>query len=401
MKPPPIAGPKPLYFGFGKWGDLSPFLMIHSTFTNGVEVVSGVFSIPLETGTSGTNGTDRNGRSRRGMVREFIGGAENRLVEFAVSSFCERNPRYNPLVLRGPTGTGKSFLALGLSERWRERYPEDTIFVSSGPDFAHNYANAVDTDDLGPFRKRCRSADLFVLDDIHFLPRKRAVQEELSRTIDALLEGNGSVLITQGGMPNANNVLLGRLRSRLLEGLTVPLTAPGPEARQLLVRRLAAVHGVNFCDTAIALLAGSSQDANDNQLTVPELNHAVVQLGQMEDTRREVVDIDRVRQFLTDRAMRKQPTIRDITALVAKFFSLTTRELRGPARKQHVIRARGVAMLLARHVTGQSLNAVGKYFGNRDHTTVLHACRRTEALKKTDPAIAKAWEEIRNQIKAI
>ncbi|MFW6114410.1 MAG: helix-turn-helix domain-containing protein, partial [bacterium] len=326
--------------------------------------------------------------------------AENRLVEFAVSSFCDRNPRYNPLVLRGPTGTGKSFLAMGLSERWRERYPKDTIFVTSGPDFAHNYANAVDTDDLDSFR-RCRSADLFVLDDIHFLPRKRAVQEELAGTIDALLAENGSILITQGGIPNANNPLLGRLRSRLLSGLTVTLTAPGPEARQLLLRRLAALHGVNFCDAAIALLAGSSEDANENQLTVPELNHAVVQLGQLEDPARELVDIERVRRFLSDRAMQKQPTIRDITALVAKFFSLTSRELRGPARRRHVIRARGVAMLLARKITGKSLNAVGKYFGNRDHTTVLHACRRTEALTKTDPAIAKAWEEIRNQLKMI
>lgn len=377
---------------------MAPFFTILSLFVNGVEVVSGVFSIPLETGSSRASGRDRQGRDRPAMVREFIGGAENRLVEFAVRSFCDRASPHNPLILRGPTGTGKSFLALGLSERWRERYPEDRIFVSSAPDFARYYANAIDTDDLTSFRHRCRSANLFVLDDIHLLARKRAVQEELARTIDALLETNASILITQGGMAHSNHSLLGRLRSRLLGGLTVPLTAPGPEARQLLLRRLAAVHGVNFHNAALVLLAGGSEDARENQLTVPELNHAVVQLGKMEDTNGEGVDIERVRGFLSERMMRKQPTIRDITGLVAKFFSLTNRELRGSSRKRHVIRARGVAMLLARNITGTSLDALGKYFGNRDHTTVLHACRRTEALKKTDPTIAKAWEDIQNQL---
>lgn len=364
-------------------------------------MVSGVFSIPLETVNSRPSGVDCDSRTRAAGVREYIGGDENRLVEFAVRSFFNRDPNYNPLVLRGPTGTGKSFLALGLSERWQQQNPEDTIFVTSGPDFAHAFRNAVDTDDLEVFRKQCRSADLFVLDDLHFLPRKRAIQEEFARTIDALLQRNGRILITQSATPNASDGLSGRLRSRLLSGLTVPLTAPGPAARQLLLRRLAAIHEVCFCDAAIAFLAGSSTETQQHQLTVPELNHAVVQLGQMEDTRGRVVDIERVRRFLHDQAARKQPTIRDITVAVAKFFSLTSKELRGPARQRHVIRARGLAMLLARKLTGQSLNAVGRYFGNRDHTTVLHACRRTESLKESDPAMAEAWEEIRNQLKTV
>ncbi|MFW6171791.1 MAG: DnaA ATPase domain-containing protein, partial [Planctomycetota bacterium] len=269
-------------------------------------MVSGVFAIPLEISSSRASGKNRDGSSRAGMVREYIGGAENRLVEFAVSSFCDRHPQYNPLVLRGPTGTGKSFLALGLSERWREQYPRDTIFVSSGADFAHHYANAVDTDDLGSFRNKCRAADLFVLDDVHVLPRKRAVQEELARTLDILLQRNASILLTQGGMPNATDRLIGRLRSRLLSGLTVPLTAPGPAARQLLLRRLAALHGVEFREEAIEFLASGAEDANGNQLTVPELNHAVVQLGQIEEARHQVVDIERVQRFLVERAMQQQ-----------------------------------------------------------------------------------------------
>ena len=125
-------------------------------------------------------------------------------------------------------------------------------------------------------------------------------------------------------------------------------------------------------------------------MTVPQLNHAVMQLGFTDENEKRVVDVDQVQRFLSDQVMQQQPTFRVIATLVSKYFSLTHRDLRGPARNGKLVRARGVAMLLAWKLTDSSLDAVGQYFGNRDHTTVLHACRRTELLQETDPAIAKA-----------
>lgn len=362
-------------------------------------MISSVFSIPLEAENSRANRLDRDGTSREGMLREYIGSQENRLVEFAVSSLFERKPRYNPLLLYGPTGTGKSFLALGLSERWQQLYSHETVCVTCGPDFASSFANAVDTNDLPAFRRSIRSASLFVLDDVHLLSRKRAVQEELVRTIDALLERGGTALLTDSKTPSTDSALLPALRSRLLGGLAVPLMVPGPAARQLLVRRLLTLHHVHFSDTAITLLAGDSVEQGDGQLTVPELNHAVLQLGHAERSPEHLVDVDQVQAFLRERELEQQPTVHDIAACVAKHFSLTVRELRGPSRRRHVTRARGVAMLLAWKLTDKSLGGVGQYFGKRDHTTVLHACRRTESLEKTDAAISKAFEELRNQLK--
>ena len=142
--------------------------------------------------------TRRTARVRpvREILREYVGSEENRLVQFAAESLLDRNLQYNPLVFYGPTGTGKSFLALGLAERWRQQYPQDTVIVTCGPDFARSYANAVDTDNLSTFRKKSRSADLFVLDDVHLMQHKRAAQSELARAIDAVLQAGSAVLIS-------------------------------------------------------------------------------------------------------------------------------------------------------------------------------------------------------------
>ena len=110
------------------------------------------------------------------------------------------------------------------------------------------------------------------------------------------------------------------------------------------------------------------------------------------------IELDEIRLFWKDQAHDRQPTLRLITGKVAKHFSVTIPQLRGPSRRSHVVRARGVAMLLARNLTGTSLETVGEYFGDRDHTTVLHACRKTESLRHTDPAISQAMDELWEQL---
>lgn len=361
-------------------------------------MVSGIFSIPLEAHHLRADGTHRPGSSRSMAMREYIGSEENQLVQFAAESLLGREPQYYPVVLFGPSGTGKSLLALGLAEQWRGKYPEDSVIVTCGADFARSYANAVDTDCLKTFRRKSRSADLFVLDDVHLMVQKHAAQEELVRAIDALLERGRAVLITDKTTPSVDQSLVPALRSRLLGGLAVPLAAPGAPARGFLLRRLAHLHGVHFTDEAIELLASSPRQEGPRPLTVPQLNHAVVQLGFAEEPDGQVVDVERVRQFLSEMAIREQPTLRAISTLVARHFSLSSRDLRGPSRRRNIVRARGVAMLLAWRLTDNSLDAVGDYFGKRDHTTVLHACRRIELLQETDPAIAKALEELAAQL---
>ncbi len=362
-------------------------------------MVSGTFSIPLEAYSSLTDGRTLKVRCAGKCCASTLGVTRIGWSNWRPSRCLSRrrvSRRHTTIrwYYSGPrVPVNRSWLwgspSVGAA------HPDHQVIVVNGNDFARSYANAVDTDSLATFRRKARAADLFVLDDVQLLGPKPAAQGELVRTIDALQEQDNSILITINQVPALDDALTPMLQSRLSAGLTVPLTAPGPAARKLLLQRLAQLHEVQISESAIELLANSSVGQSSAPMTVPQLNHAVLQLGQdPAGSTAAVVDVEAVRQFLYEQLQHQQPTLRSISTMVAQHFSLRTQELRGPSRRRHVVRARGIAMSLAWKLTGKSLDAVGRYFGNRDHTTVLHACRRTENLQQTDPAVGKAMEEL-------
>jgi chromosomal replication initiator protein len=360
-------------------------------------VVNGIFSIPLSALESPAS--EALERSSALPLREYIGSDENRLVKTAFDVLLAGQSRYSPFVLHGPTGTGKTMLAHGLAERWREKHPRQPTVVTCGADFARSYAVAVDTDDISKLRKRYRTISLFVLDDLHELQRKAAAQGELLHTLDTLRDRGATVVLTHRQSPNFDDKLSAALRSRLSEGLSVPLSVPGGPARRLLLERLAAIHSVALPDGALDLLASNPYVRGNDQLTVPQLNSAVLRLGHVARTEKQNITVEIVRRLLSDEADSRRPTLRAICEKVCKYFSISASELRGPSRRRAVVRARGVAMYLAWNLSGKSLGRVGTYYGKRDHTTVLHACRKTESLKQSDPAIGQAIEHISQQLK--
>ncbi|MHB8971831.1 MAG: helix-turn-helix domain-containing protein [Pirellulaceae bacterium] len=357
-----------------------------------------MFSIPLEAYPSLSHEAGPNGTPRGVALREYIGSDENRLVPFAVQALLASDRRYNPIVFTGPSGTGKTLLAVGLAERWRHERSGNVVVATCGADFARSFAYALDTDSLADWRTKTSAADLFVLDDLQQMRQKLAAQEELVHLLDQLLDAGRAILITALHAPCVSDGLLPGLCSRLSGGLSVPLLAPGVPARRELLRRIADLHDVQLSDAAIEMLASGPSDAESDRWTVPQLNHAVVQLGHSARVEATSIELDEIRLFWKGQAHERQPTLRLIASKVAKYLAVTVPQLRGPSRRSHVVRARGVAMLLARNLTGTSLEMVGQYFGNRDHTTVLHACRKTESLRHTDPAISQAMDELWEQL---
>lgn len=326
------------------------------------------------------------------MLREYVGSEENVLARVAAQTLLSSPERFNPLVFVGPTGVGKSHLALGLVERWKHAHRDRQAIVTTGADFARAYAAAVETDSLADLREKYCAADLMLIDDLQELSGKRAAQQELIHLLDALLAAQRRVVVTARQMPSEIPHFAEGLSSRLSAGLCVPLAAPGTLARRTILAKLTALHHMPLAEPTLNLLTESLAG------TVPQLNHAVVELEHVSRNGKQALDPEAVGEFLSQQSTCLRPSLRTIATTVAKYFRLKSADLKGPSRQTGVVQARSVAMYLARRLTDETLEQIGKQFGGRDHTTVLHACRKTKRLFETDTETRHVVEELINQI---
>ncbi len=322
----------------------------------------------------------------------FLVGPENRLVEVAVRVvLTDQAAGYNPLVFYGPSGTGKSHLARGLAAEWKALPGQRKAVYTTAVDFARKLAEAIETQATEDFRAWYQRAGLLVVEDLGQLAGKHAAQEELVHAIDALIPLGCRVVVTASTSPGQIPGIAPMLKSRLLGGLTVPLCSPGPEARRAVLYEVAALRGIKLCRNVAGILADGLC------VTVPELRGALVQLEASAEITGGKIDAEAARAYLAERNGLQEPSLRDIAVNTARHFSLALSELRSSTRCRPVVTARGVAMYLSRLLTQHSLGRIGDYFGGRDHSTVMHGCRKTERLIKSDPTIRQAVEQLQSK----
>jgi chromosomal replication initiator protein len=327
----------------------------------------------------------------------FLAGPENCLVEVAVRSVLEREADgYNPVVFYGPSGTGKSHLARGIAAAWKTRRRRGRVVCTSAVDFARELAEAIETQAVEEFRAKHRAAALLVVEDIGMLMTRRSeklsAQQELVYTVDALTAEGRWVVMTAAVSPADVSGIHPMLQSRLMGGLTVPLSPPGVEARWALAQQWAAARDVSLSDAAARALAAGFCG------TVPELAGALVELTLPKQLQNGRLDVDAVRRFLARRCAGRRPSLHEIALAVAKHFSVRLADLRSGARRRALVTARGVAVYLARRFAGVHFKDIGDYFGGRDHATVIYSYRKTQEWIERDAAAGKAVEEIRKAL---
>jgi chromosomal replication initiator protein len=355
-------------------------------------MADGIVMIPLAGHPMACDARPGDQTDRPAVLGHFLAGPENGLVEPAVHAVLNRQPcAYNPLVLYGPSGTGKSHLARGLAAAWKTRFPGQRVAYCLAIDFARELADAIVAQAVEDFRLQYRDAALAVFEDVGDLAAKDAAQEELLYTLDAILRKGGQVLVTAKAAPRELPGLTPGLQARLGSGLTVPLAQPGPNARLAILQRLAQLREIDLSDPVAQLLAEGLSG------TVPELLGALIQLQVPARHDRQKIDTQAVREYLAQRNATRRPQVRQIALAAARHFSLKLADIRGSSRRRPVVAARDVAMFLARQLTKESLQHIGQYFGGRDHTTVMHACRKTEGLLTADPAIGQAVHELQQR----
>lgn len=357
-------------------------------------MLDGVAEIPLPGRVAWPNQE----RSGEALPCHFLAGPENRLLGEAVRSVLDGPAgSYNPLVLFGPSGTGKSHLAQGVAAVWKARDRRQRVVSTTAVDFARELAEAIETQAVEEFRAKYRTAALLVFEDLGQLATRRSeklnAQEEFVHTLDVLLAEGRWVVVTASAAPAALPGILPALQARLAAGLTIALAPPGPETRLAVLQQLAALREVTLAEPVAKALADGIVG------TVPELAGALLQLIGQARLGSDAIDLPRVKRYLAvrDRKQRR-PGLHEIALATARHFSLRLSDLRSPVRRRALVTARGVAIYLARRLGDESLQEIGRYFAGRDHTTVIHSCQRTEELLRSDPTVREAIDRLRKEL---
>jgi len=355
-------------------------------------LISGLFSLPFAPAVA----ADVVVREHAGKPNEsFIAGPENALVRSLAAAVSDSELRYNPIVLYGPAGAGKSSLAHALAARRREQFGLSEAISTTAADLARALAHAVETASVADLRARHHRCDLLLVDDVHRLAGKAAAQQFLLTALDALVRRGSLVIVTLRQPPHAPSGLSPPLVSRLLGGLVVGLALPGPLARRELVRQAATQFHVALGDDDITRLAGCGEGAAERFLTAARLRQAVLRLSAKAEFGARPADAPR---SAADESLRFKSVCRQATVAAAKHFGLTMGELKGKSRRQVVADARGLAMYVTRLLTGASYAEIVRQFGNRDHTTVLHACRKVAEVVGHDEFMRHLVDDFATQI---
>jgi chromosomal replication initiator protein len=365
-------------------------------------VISGIFSIPLA--ASSLSETDRSAGSRAASrsgatgASAFLAGPENSLVRILAEAVEAEALRYNPIVLVGGTGLGKSSLLEALVQRRQAAWPALQEISTSAADFVRTYNHAYETKSLGDWRTRHQRAGILAIDDVHRLANKANPQLELITAIDMLARRGSLVLLTMRRQPAEVRGLLPALVSRLSMGLIVPLALPDAAVRRAMVEQLARQLEIQLEPEVVHRLADAPQGKRPVFATPVQLRHAVLQLAHLAKTSAANIDVQLVDQLVRHHQPETKGTLRQVSSAVAKHFQLSMNDLKGESRQQGVVRARSLAMYLCREITGASYAEVGKFFGGRDHTTVLHACRKIDGQLASDAALRELADDLTTQL---
>ena len=330
----------------------------------------------------------------------FIAGEENRLARFVCQSETGIFELGNPLLLTGAVGSGKTSIALHLAARQAIAMGiaaniESVKFLPA-VDFAREYAEAASSDDMPPFRESIDDAPILVIDDLHLIADKTAAQEELAARIEQRSNAQKPTLLTCRRLPSEVRSMRSRLVSRALHGLTIALSPPVGEARRLILAELAMMQDLSINDVLMETL---DQGLGEN-LSVRSLDATMKQISLWCRMNNTDVNDEAIESAINTASQGSEVALSKITQTVARQMGIKTADLRSSSRKQLVVRGRSLAMYIARQATSKSLTDIGKYFGGRDHSTVLHSIRKIESSLQDDADLHRVFNEVNEKISA-
>ncbi len=312
---------------------------------------------------------------------DFVVGPGNRLAHAAAVELVQSaGASFNPLVIHGGIGLGKSHLLEGIAAGLRARMPGRNVLHLTTESFTNTFLDALRSGGLNGFRARYRHADALILDDVHFLAAKRSTQDEFLHTFNALLNDGAPIVLSADQHPRLINRLPDELITRFLGGMVVKLEAPDPATRRGILRARAASRGVDVPDAVLAYVADHLRSS------VRELEGALNNLIAHALLTGKRLDLNLARTALRDtiRHTAQAVALKDIERAVCALFQVEPDALRSDSRARAVAHPRMIAMHLARKHTGASFSEIGRFFGGRNHSTAIAADKKVAGWIKDE-----------------
>ncbi|MFZ2303619.1 MAG: chromosomal replication initiator protein DnaA, partial [Minisyncoccia bacterium] len=328
----------------------------------------------------------------------FVIGESNRLARAAAESIA-KNPgtQYNPYVIYGGVGLGKTHLMHAIGNGVRRQHPKARVLYTTSEQFVNEFIRAVQNNALDSFRARYRSLDCLLIDDIQFLIAKDRSEQEFFHTFNALFDSRKQIVVSSDRSPKEMSPLEQRLISRLEWGFVADIKPPDLETRIAILRKKAEIEQFSVPDDVI-LYVSSSVKTN-----VRSLEGSLIRLKAFQSMTGAPLSVDDAREILKDTitADDSNPVrIETIQRIVALKYSVDVKDLKGHQRTASISMPRQVAMYLSCAMTDQSSTDIGRAFGGKDHSTVLHARNKIEKKLEADPFFLELINKLQSDIKA-
>jgi len=325
----------------------------------------------------------------------FVTGPCNRLAHAAAVAVSKDPGRaYNPFFIYGAVGLGKTHLLQAICHAAQARQKNTTCYYLTCETFINHFIEAVESGALGQFRHRYRHVGILVIDDIQFLAERERSQEEFFHTFNRLHQSQRQIILSADCSPSEIPSLEERLVSRFNSGLVAVLEQPCLETRMAIIRKKAKLRCIELSEDVVRFVAG---EVNTN---IRELEGTLIKVDALSQAQGGQITLELAREALRTSTPRpvKIPVILET---VASQYGVKVSELQGKKRSKAVTFPRHVCMYLARHLTSQSLEEIGGYFGGRDHSTVLHASRAITRLAERDPGLRAQLDEFVSGLKNV
>ena len=328
----------------------------------------------------------------------FVAASSNRLAHAAAQAVAETPGRsYNPLFIYGDSGLGKTHLLHAIGNYVTENYPRRKVLYVTTETFMNDFVDSLRTSTTLTFKRRYRDCDVLLIDDVQFMERKEGLQEEFFHTYNDLKGASKQIVLTSDRPPKSIETLEDRLRSRFLSGLITEIDPPDLETRLAILRSKSLSEHQDVPDDVLEFIASHVKD------NIRELEGALTRICAFANLNKEPISLAQAEKVLSDLVLAGEPrriTPQMILDATSASYGFSVEAICGPSRTRPLVTARQVAMYLTRELTDYSYPAIGRVFGKRDHTTVIHAVDKIAGQMQERRQIYEQVTELIQKIRA-